>query len=78
MQGAVRREWPKPLPRTATPQWRNWVAPVGQDDKRSAYLKERVQERGGAKDSLDDKIYRTVREQAGELGLVYESDTPDY
>ncbi len=47
-------------------------------DKRSVYLKKKVEERGGAKDSLDDKIYRTVREQAGKLGLVYESDTPDY
>jgi Mg-chelatase subunit ChlD len=47
-------------------------------DKRSAYLKKEVDARGGAKDSLDDKIYRTVREQAGKLGLVYESDTPDY
>ena len=26
----------QPLPRTATPQRRNWVAPVGQDDKRSS------------------------------------------
>jgi Mg-chelatase subunit ChlD/cell division protein FtsB len=47
-------------------------------DKRSAYLKKKVEESGGAKDSLDDKIYRTVREQAGKLGLVYESETPDY
>ncbi len=47
-------------------------------DKRSAYLKKKVEESGGAKDSLDDKIYRAVREQAGKLGLIYESDTPDY
>ena len=47
-------------------------------DKRSAYLKKEVEARGGTKDSLDDKIYRIVREQAGKLGLVYESDTPDY
>ncbi len=28
----------KPFSRTATPQWRIWVAPFGQGDKRSAAL----------------------------------------
>ncbi len=28
----------EPFPRTATPQWRIWVAPVGQGDKRSSAL----------------------------------------
>jgi len=47
-------------------------------EQRSDYLKKKVEEGGGAKDSLDDKIYRAVREQAGKLGMVYEADAPDY
>ena len=46
--------------------------------ERSAYLEKKVEEAGGARDSLDDKIYRTVREQAGRLGLSYEADAPAY
>ena len=29
---------PLPLPRTATPHWRIWTAPFGQDDKRPSAL----------------------------------------
>jgi Mg-chelatase subunit ChlD len=46
--------------------------------KRSDYLEKKVEETGGVRDSLDDKIYRTVREQAGRLGLIYEADAPAY
>ena len=46
--------------------------------QRSGYLKKKVEESGGARDSLDDKIYRTVREQAGKLGLSYAADAPAY
>ena len=46
--------------------------------ERSAYMDKKVEEAGGARDSLDDKIYRTVREQAGKLGLTYEADAPAY
>jgi len=46
--------------------------------QRSAYLEKKVDELGGARDSLDHKIYSAVREQAGKLGLHYESDAPDY
>ncbi|MGB5259113.1 MAG: VWA domain-containing protein [Gammaproteobacteria bacterium] len=46
--------------------------------ERAAYLDEKVEEAGGARDSLDDKIYRAVREQAGRLGLSYEADAPAY
>ncbi len=45
---------------------------------RSAYLQKKVKEAGGARDSLDNKIYRAVREQAGRLGMSYEADTPAY
>jgi hypothetical protein len=46
--------------------------------ERSAYLDKKVEESGGASDSLDDQIYRTVREQAGRLGMSYEADAPAY
>ena len=46
--------------------------------QRSEYLKKKLEETGGAKDSLDEKIYRTVREQAAAVGLSYESDAPAY
>ena len=45
---------------------------------RDEYLKRQVAERGGAKDSLDDKIYGAVREQAAAKGLKYEADAPAY
>ena len=47
-------------------------------EERSAYLDKKVEEAGGARDSLDDQIYRAVREQAGKLGLTYEADAPAY
>jgi len=47
-------------------------------EKRSGYLKKKVKESGAAKDSLDDKIYSAVRDQAGKLGMTYEADAPDY
>ena len=34
-QGAVRREWPLPFARTATPDWILWDAPFGRVGKRS-------------------------------------------
>ena len=46
--------------------------------QRTAYLDEKVEEAGGARDSLDDQIYRTVKEQAGKLGLSYKADAPAY
>jgi Mg-chelatase subunit ChlD len=47
-------------------------------EQRTAFIKKKVEADGGAKDSLDDKIYDAVREQAGRLGLVYEADAPAY
>ena len=47
-------------------------------DQRSTYLEKSVEEAGGAADSLDDNIYRAVREQAAKVGLSYESDAPAY
>jgi hypothetical protein len=47
-------------------------------EKRSSYLKEKVAAEGGMKDSLDEKIYSAVREQAASKGLRYEADSADY
>ncbi len=42
---------------------------AGRDD----YLAKKVEEAGGMKDSLDQKLYEAVREQAGKAGLAYEN-----
>ena len=44
---------------------------------RDDYLKKKVEEAGGFKDSLDQKIYEAVSEQAEEAGLEY-SGGPEY
>ncbi len=46
--------------------------------ERNDYLKNKAKEAGGYKDSLDEKIYSAVREQAGKKGFVYEADAPAY
>jgi len=46
--------------------------------KRSDYLRAKIGALGGARDSLDDKLYRTVRKQAGKKDMVFEADKPDY
>lgn len=44
---------------------------------RDGYLTKKVEEAGGLKSSLDQKLYEAVKEQAGEAGLEYE-DGPKY
>ena len=44
---------------------------------RDDYLKKKVEEAGGFKDSLDQKIYEAVADQAKEAGLEYK-DGPEY
>ena len=44
---------------------------------RDEYIAKKVEEIGGAKDSLDVQIYEAVKEQAGKAGLEYE-DGPSY
>ena len=44
---------------------------------RDDYLKKKVEEAGGFKDSLDQKIYEAVADQAREAGLEYK-DGPEY
>jgi Mg-chelatase subunit ChlD len=46
-------------------------------EERADYLTKKVAEAGGAKDSLDQKIYEAVRDQASDAGLAY-ADGPDY
>lgn len=46
-------------------------------DDRDGYLREKVEEAGGLGSSLDQKLYDTVKEQAGKAGLEYE-DGPAY
>ena len=46
--------------------------------KRSTYIREELEGMGGAKDSLDEKIYRTVREQAARVGLSYKDNSSAY
>jgi Mg-chelatase subunit ChlD len=44
---------------------------------RDGYLSKKVEEAGGRKDSLDQKLYDAVKEQAGKAGFEYE-DGPAY
>lgn len=46
--------------------------------RRSDYLATEVDKAGGAKDSLDARIYGAVKEQAGKKGLRYEAPAPAY
>jgi Mg-chelatase subunit ChlD len=46
--------------------------------QRADYLKKKVEEAGGAKESLDHKIHRAVREQAAPKGLHYDKDKVNY
>ena len=45
---------------------------------RSKFIEEKIAEEGGADDSLDEKIYSAVKDQAASIGLTYESDSASY
>ena len=47
-------------------------------ESRSRFIKEKVAAEGGAEDSLDEKIYRAVKDQAASVGLTYDSDSASY
>jgi hypothetical protein len=47
-------------------------------ESRSNFIKEKVAAEGGADDSLDEKIYSAVKDQAAAVGLTYESDSASY
>ncbi|MDA0680496.1 MAG: VWA domain-containing protein [Proteobacteria bacterium] len=46
-------------------------------DDRDEFLAKKVEEAGGMADSLDAKLYEAVKDQAGKVGLTYESG-PSY
>jgi len=45
---------------------------------RNDFIKEKIAAEGGADDSLDEKIYRAVKDQAASIGLTYDSDSASY
>ena len=47
-------------------------------ESRNRYIQEKVEAAGGAGDSLDEKIYRAVKDQAASVGLTYDSDSAKY
>ncbi|MES9898070.1 MAG: vWA domain-containing protein [Sedimenticola sp.] len=47
-------------------------------EKRSGFIKEKVEESEGVEDSLDYKLFSTIKDQAGKKGLEYRSETPAY
>ena len=46
--------------------------------QRKDYLEKKARQAGGFRNSLDEKIYSVVREQAAKKGFVYEADAPAY
>ena len=46
--------------------------------KRSAYIRQEMEKRGGAEDSLDDKLIETLRSQATHKGLGYSDKSITY
>jgi Mg-chelatase subunit ChlD len=47
-------------------------------ESRSGYIKQKVDALGGASDSLDEKIYSAVKDQARAKGLIYENESASY
>ena len=47
-------------------------------ESRNRYIKEKIDAEGGADDSLDEKIYRAVKDQAASVGITYEADSARY
>jgi Mg-chelatase subunit ChlD len=47
-------------------------------ESRSNYIRQEIAAQGGASESLDEKIFGAVKEQAKAKGLIYESDAASY
>lgn len=47
-------------------------------ESRSDYIRQEIAAQGGASESLDDKIFGAVKEQAKLKGLIYESEAASY
>ena len=46
--------------------------------QRNDYLRDKVDRAGGAKESLDQKLYGAIKDQAKTKGLRYESDSASF
>jgi Mg-chelatase subunit ChlD len=80
---------PKPMQVMAPEEQKEYVADIAEkradlqrqirdlSKDRNVYLEKKVEEAGGLKNSLDQKLYNAVKEQAGVAGLEYE-DGPTY
>jgi hypothetical protein len=47
-------------------------------ESRSDYIRQQIKAQGGASESLDEKIFGAVKEQAKQKGLIYESEEASY
>ena len=47
-------------------------------DRRAEHVAQKIEEAGGARASLDDKLFDAVKAQASEIGLTYDADAPSY
>ncbi len=47
-------------------------------ESRDAYIEKQLEAGGGADDSLDEKIYRAIKDQGASVGLTYDSDSAKY
>lgn len=47
-------------------------------EQRQAYIKDKVREAGGAKDSLDVQLYEAIKEQAAGKGLKYSDEVSEF
>ena len=47
-------------------------------ESRSGYIQEKIDAMGGAADSLDEKIFGAVKDQARAKGLIYENESASY
>jgi len=78
LQGLSRTEQQRVIDEAAAERARVQAQIEATAAKRSAWLRDEIAARGGAKDSLDQKLYDAVREQAADAGLLYSGSAPAY
>ena len=83
-------ELPAPIQSMTTDEQTAYIAEeakqrkeIGQDlkilaKKREDYLRKKVEDDGGARDSFDTKLYGSITAQAKEKGLIYDDDSAKY
>lgn len=81
---------PAPLQAMSPPAQKQFVADLAKQretltreiqtlaEQRDTFIKKKVTEQGGAKDSLDAKIYSALRDQAEKKGFSYKAEALDY